>query len=317
MGFRAMVRKPTEPLYSIAAASKLTGAGCHALRMWERRYGFPVPVRLPSGHRRYSLEQVEAIRTIVQRARTGRPIGELIADLEAGRLVLAGSEPGASPGSDDASRKLVDYLVAGDLGGGEAAYVGLTAGLTCSEVVGRIIAPAWIDVGERWYRRESPVFQERLVSEFLSRKLLSMIDAARRSNALPTHTIVVGTVQGDRHIGGALMLSLLLEGLGWRTINLGADLPVREYQDVLEHHRCNALALSFILSRNIRKRFEELHRIQGLPIFVGGRSILNYQALARRHGLIPLPGPIGTALPQLLAEYERWTSARASSSTTS
>src|SRR5271168_4724194 len=31
--------------YSIAAVSKLAGVSCHALRVWERRYGFPVPER--------------------------------------------------------------------------------------------------------------------------------------------------------------------------------------------------------------------------------------------------------------------------------
>ena len=37
------------PGYSIAAVSKLTGVSCHALRVWERRYGFPVPQRSPRG----------------------------------------------------------------------------------------------------------------------------------------------------------------------------------------------------------------------------------------------------------------------------
>ena len=30
-----------------------TGVPQGTLRMWETRYGFPVPERLPSGHRRY------------------------------------------------------------------------------------------------------------------------------------------------------------------------------------------------------------------------------------------------------------------------
>ena len=34
-------------------------------------------------------------------------------------------------------------------------------------------------------------------------------------------------------------------------------------------------------------------------------SILNYQALARWHGLIPLPGPIDSAVEHLSLEFER------------
>jgi MerR family transcriptional regulator, light-induced transcriptional regulator len=35
------------------------------LRMWERRHGFPRPHRTPSGHRRYSHEQVEGVQRVV------------------------------------------------------------------------------------------------------------------------------------------------------------------------------------------------------------------------------------------------------------
>jgi DICT domain-containing protein len=39
-----------------------TGIGEATLRAWERRYGFPEPQRLPSGHRRYDAEDVERLR---------------------------------------------------------------------------------------------------------------------------------------------------------------------------------------------------------------------------------------------------------------
>src|SRR4051794_41620854 len=65
-GRHKMSRTPEEAVYSIAAVSKLTGASCHALRVWERRYGFPVPQRSASDHRRYSREQVRALRMITE-----------------------------------------------------------------------------------------------------------------------------------------------------------------------------------------------------------------------------------------------------------
>ena len=49
---------------SIASVSRETGIGVETLRQWERRYGKPMPVRLPSGHRRYSPEQVSWLRTV-------------------------------------------------------------------------------------------------------------------------------------------------------------------------------------------------------------------------------------------------------------
>jgi len=298
-----------EAEYSIAAVSKLTGASCHALRVWERRYGFPVPQRLDSGHRRYSGDQVQILRSIAELAGRGHSIGELIADYCAGRLAV--KEPISEScdlwkEGESAPGQFVDRLIAGDLIGGEADYLRQIDDLGPTEIASRIIGPAWIDMGERWFRREASVYQERIVSEFLIRKLTILFEAERRTPSDPGRTIVIGTVQGDRHIGGVLMLGLHLARSGWRVINLGADLPVREYQKAVEHWQPDALGLSFVLSRNIRKRFQELSQIRGLPIFVGGRSILNYQALARRHGLIPLPGPICISIRKLMTEFDRW-----------
>ncbi|MFZ0089391.1 MAG: DICT sensory domain-containing protein [Solirubrobacteraceae bacterium] len=51
---------------SIGDIAARTGVGEATLRMWEARYGFPVPERLPSGHRRYSEGDLQGIRVVLQ-----------------------------------------------------------------------------------------------------------------------------------------------------------------------------------------------------------------------------------------------------------
>ena len=48
-----------------------TGVAEATLRMWERRYGFPAPERLASGHRRYSDGEIELIRAVVAKRAAG------------------------------------------------------------------------------------------------------------------------------------------------------------------------------------------------------------------------------------------------------
>jgi DNA-binding transcriptional MerR regulator len=48
-----------------------TGLAEATLRVWERRYGFPAPKRLASGHRRYSEDEVELIRAVAAKRRAG------------------------------------------------------------------------------------------------------------------------------------------------------------------------------------------------------------------------------------------------------
>lgn len=51
---------------TIGAVASETDVSVAVLRSWELRYGFPTPVRLPSGHRRYTAEHVAQIRQVVR-----------------------------------------------------------------------------------------------------------------------------------------------------------------------------------------------------------------------------------------------------------
>ncbi len=56
-----------------------TGVAEGTLRMWERRHGFPLPQRLPSGHRRYSEADVELVRRVASERSVGMSLSGAIA----------------------------------------------------------------------------------------------------------------------------------------------------------------------------------------------------------------------------------------------
>jgi methanogenic corrinoid protein MtbC1 len=300
------------PEYSIAAVSKLTGISCHTLRVWERRYRFPVPERSPSGHRRYSRGQVQEICRLTHLNRLMRqPIGELIAQWHQGQPQLRGeAAPVAERAVDDLGTTLFRSLLAGDTPRAEREFESLAARFDPLNLMERVICPALTEAGDGWFRHCHSVYQERLVSVYLRKKLSGMIDAATRANSQPVRSVITGTVQGDRHEGGAMAFNLAMELRGWRVHNLGVDLPVREFHLAAQHLRPSAVALSFILSRNIKKRFQELEQLRLVPVFVGGRSIVNYQSLARHHGLIPLVGSIAQTAELFVIEFEAWKRSR-------
>jgi DNA-binding transcriptional MerR regulator len=294
--------------YSIAAVSKLTGISCHTLRVWERRYGFPVPGRSASGHRRYDRSQVQMLCRLTHLNRDNRqPIGELIASFQTGGLDLGQLRPATIDIlGENANSQLIDLLITGDTQGAELEFERLACRLDPSTVVDQVIYPTFVEAGEGWFRHIYSVFEERLITVFLRRKLSDLIEAARRANSNPARCLIAGTVQGDRHEGGVLIFHHAMELRGWRVHNLGVDLPVREFKAAIGRLRPSALALSFVLSRNVKKRFQELEAVRTIPVFVGGRSIINYQSLARTHGLIPLPGPIAKAAEQLEIDFDLW-----------
>lgn len=276
--------------YSIAAVSKLSGVSCHTLRVWERRYGFPVPERLASGHRRYPAQQVDLICQVARRCQLGGSIAQHIAEARAGHPPPPPVNQ-APAVTSHLMTELVDTLQQADARSAEAIYHRLTSGLSPEEIANGILTPALTEAGERLFRKDCSLVEERLATMFFLRKLAALVDDAQRANTAPLGRVIVFVMQGDRHEGGALMLSLALELAGWRSLFLGADLPIHEVQRGIDRWQPVAVGVSLSLSRNIRKRFDELESLRGAPIFVGGRSLLNYQGLARRCGLGVVRGP--------------------------
>jgi DICT domain-containing protein len=64
---------------SIGELAARTGVVEGTLRMWERRHAFPVPDRLPSGHRRYRAEDVERVARVLREREAGLSVGAAIA----------------------------------------------------------------------------------------------------------------------------------------------------------------------------------------------------------------------------------------------
>jgi hypothetical protein len=64
---------------SIAAVERDTGLSKDTLRVWERRYGFPLPQRDAIGERAYPLDQVERLRIVKRLLDAGHRPGRVVA----------------------------------------------------------------------------------------------------------------------------------------------------------------------------------------------------------------------------------------------
>src|SRR3954454_2570347 len=56
--------------------AQLTGVSRERLRTWERRYGFPAPLRVGQGPRRYAVDDVARVVAVRQAAGAGVPLSE-------------------------------------------------------------------------------------------------------------------------------------------------------------------------------------------------------------------------------------------------
>jgi hypothetical protein len=89
--------------HSVSATrfAALTGVSRERLRTWERRHGFPVPIRVGQGPRRYALDDIQRVVAVRRAAEAGVPIPRAIA--------ITGPDAAPEPLGAETFAALVDH----------------------------------------------------------------------------------------------------------------------------------------------------------------------------------------------------------------
>lgn len=264
---------PSE-LHSIGDVAGETGISPDTLRMWERRYGRPVPVRLPSGHRRYTTAQVVWLRRVAEALALGaRPRVAVQADArELEELLNRGTR--ASVESPRVA-ELLDRVVAFDATALRAALRRSFAEMQCDAFLSELVSPFLVALGRRWADGEIEVRHEHFASEVVSDEMRFI----RRGLAVPhdAPNVVLATLSGELHGLGLQMVALVAQNAGFQPRFLGSDTPVDEIVATARELDSMAVAISVSLSSGgieTDRDLQELRRQlpEGCELLVGGRG---------------------------------------------
>ncbi len=258
---------------SIGALAKAVGVAVETLRTWERRYGQPVPHRLPSGHRRYSLDTVDRLRLVTALIERGHKPSEVVPLDEAALARLAGlAEP--PPESTSPEERWFEAARTMDEQGMLRRLETRWARLDIIGFLDGFLAPLLIETGERWARGELTIAQEHFASEIVAQFL---IGRWRPMSAVQDGPVAVAaTPSGERHSLGLHMAALALAAAGWQIRFLGADTPDDDIVAAADATGARAVVLgaSPSLARaQLEDTLSRLHRSLGeRAIWCGGTA---------------------------------------------
>jgi DNA-binding transcriptional MerR regulator/methylmalonyl-CoA mutase cobalamin-binding subunit len=266
-------------MYSIKAVSQASGLSIETLRAWERRYQIVTPVRDDNGRRAYQPDDVIRLRKLREATEMGHPISRLarLGESELDQILgaAAGGSPVASP-QQNLSAQIV--AAAADYRPEDCDRVLATALalLPVSQVVNDVLAPALVEVGERWHRGQFSIAQERIVSSAVRRQLSSVLDTYSRIATGPR--MVLSTPTGERHELGIMMCALLAASRNVRCHYLGVDLPAEDLATYATRVKADVIALSLITSENRASAVAELARLAELlpvqiELWAGGMAL--------------------------------------------
>lgn len=249
-------------LWAIADVERETGIGKDTLRVWERRYGFPVPRRDERGDRLYDADQLSRLRLIRRLLdaghRPGRVVGLPREALEAlaasavvrGVVLLKRSPDDGGAPSDPVEDELAPWMAwlrhDQTLRLREALRESVrTRGL--AQTVEAVVAPLCVAVGHAWLRGEIGVYQEHLFTEAVQatlREAIARTDEANPAGPKPPRVLLT-TAPGEQHQLGLLMAECFLALEGCDRLPLGVCTPVAEIIDASARTGADVVALSY------------------------------------------------------------------------
>ena len=298
------------PAWPIAAVERDTGLSKDTLRVWERRYGFPQPVRDSSDERAYPPEQVERLRLIARLLGTGQRPGRVVPLPLAQLQELAQNATPAAPShaaTDPQQQQLLELLRQHEVAGLRRALTQAMLNLGLGRFVTELVAPLNVRVGEAWVRGDIQVFEEHMYTESVTAVLRGAIGNTVSLPQAGRPRVLLATFPQEPHALGLLMAEAILTLEGCECISLGVQTPVLEIAQAAQANRAQIVGLSFSASispQHIQRGLQELRAklLPGVALWAGG----SHPALRKRglSGVTPVLAlsDIGPLLAQWTAQ---------------
>lgn len=287
-------------MFTASQVEARTGIPAATLRQWERRYGFPAPIRTANGYRLYSPRDLAQLEEMQRHLRAGVPASR------AAQLARAAVWPQEAL-AVRLTRALTAALVDFDPGKAAAVLSEAHASLRVEDVLLHVMTPALVEIGERWARGELTVAQEHQASAFLRGRVAALLDFAGLGTFGPT--VIAAGAPGEHHEIGLMMVALLLRRQGVQVEYLGVNLPLADLAAYARQRQARALLLALNGDWALPATRAQHHHLLtlGVPLYYGG-GLLNAQPhLAAELGG-RYAGPDAHAAAQtILADLrERW-----------
>jgi 5-methyltetrahydrofolate--homocysteine methyltransferase len=155
----------------------------------------------------------------------------------------------------------------------------LEAGVPASEILQKSLMVGMDAIGAKF--GEGKVFiPELLISaKAMNAAMVHLKPYFESGEAKHRGTFIIGTVAGDLHDIGKNIVGMVLEGGGWKVIDLGVDVSVDKFCNTLAENNNALVGMSALLTTTMLKMGDYVARIKqnypGTRIFIGGAPLSN------------------------------------------
>lgn len=191
--------------------------------------------------------------------------------------------------------RLYHHVIDGDIKPTlELTRQGLDQGIDPKDLLFEAMIPALAEVGRLFEEGEYFVPEMLVSAKAMSGAMEILRPLIAAAGIEPVGTFVMGTVQGDIHDIGKNLCNIMLEGAGFKLVDLGVNVAPQTFVAAIREHQPDAVGMSAFLTTTITKFAPTIQAIteaglrDSVKIFVGGAPVtLDYAEAAGADGYAP------------------------------
>jgi len=151
--------------------------------------------------------------------------------------------------SDDILTQLYDRTLVGDRPAVvELTQQGLDTGLQPETMLFEALIPALEEVGARFERGDFFVPEMLIAGRAMTAALDLLRPLLAQTGAQTIGTFLMGTVKGDVHDIGKNLVDIMLEGAGFKVVDLGVQVAPEAFVEAIEEHEPDVVGFSAFLT---------------------------------------------------------------------
>lgn len=218
--------------FTIKDLENLSGIKAHTIRIWEQRYKFLKPSRTGTNIRVYSNDELKKILNIALLNKYGFKISHIdrMDELEVKERILSLTPLQAN--QERIVNELIQHMVDLDMDKFEQVLVNFISTKGIERMITQIIFPFMEKIGILWLTNHINPAQEHLVSNMIRQKLIAGLETVNSPFKI-NKSVLLFLPEGEHHELGILFMNYVLKSRGISTIYLGANIPLKDVEYVV------------------------------------------------------------------------------------